>query len=267
MAKTLPPLVIVGFYFAEATKARSLLEAMAESAAKRTLEEVPVDLKQKEKSLLDQLSARDGQWERTSSSETALGEFFHSSLLHSETEVRSIAQILWAHVKPPDILLNLDTSETRLRETPLKDYRYVHFATHVDLPGKVQGINEPFILLGQVENREGDNGFLTMSKVLVLQLRADMVVLSACLTGCGKVMEGEGVVNFARAFQHAGAKSVVVSLWEVASKETADYMTRFYGHLKTGKNRAEALRHARSEMKSLYPNPFLWAPLIIHGEG
>ena len=70
----------------------------------------------------------------------------------------------------------------------------------------MQGVNEPFILLGQTDKREDNDGFLTMSKVLGLELRADMVVLSVCLTGRGKVMEGEGVVNFALAFQHAGAK-------------------------------------------------------------
>ncbi len=181
-------------------------------------------------------------------------------LPETETEVRSIAELFGVAVKPPDILLNLDASESRLQETHLKDYRYLHFATHADLPGKVQGVNEPFILLGQVENRGDDDGFLTMSKVLGLELRADMVVLSACLTGRGKVMEGEGVVNFARAFQHAGAKSVVVSLWEVASQETVEYMERFYGHLKAGKTRTEALRLARSEMKIQVSQPLSSGP-------
>ncbi len=66
---------------------------------------------------------------------------------------------------------------------------YVHFATHADLPGSVQGVNEPFILPGQVDKRKDSDGFLTMSKVLGLELMADMVVLSACLTGRGKLPE------------------------------------------------------------------------------
>jgi CHAT domain-containing protein len=132
---------------------------------------------------------------------------------------------------PPDVLLNLQANETFLKKSPLPDYRYLHFATHAGLPGKVQGIKEPFILLGQVGNEAGDNGFLTLSKVLGLKLKAQMVVLSACVTGRGKVMEGEGVANFARAFQHAGAQSVVVSLWAVASDPAVEYMTLFYGYL------------------------------------
>ena len=72
-----------------------------------------------------------------------------------------------------------------------------------------------------------------------------MVVLSACVTGRGEATEGEGVVNFARAFHQAGARSVVVSLWEVASEAAEDFMRRFYGHLQAGKPKVEALSLAR----------------------
>ena len=95
----------------------------------------------------------------------------------------------------------------------------------------------------------------------------EMVVLSACVTGRGNMIEGEGVVNFARAFQHAGARSVVISLWEVASAVAVEYMKAFYGYLKNGKAKAEALRLARQDIKKKYPNPFYWAVFILHGEG
>ena len=101
----------------------------------------------------------------------------------------------------------------------------------------MQGKKEPFILLGQVENQGKDDGFLTLSEVLELKLRAQMVVLSACVTGRGQVMEGEGVANFARAFQYAGARSVVVSLWQVRSKVAVEFMKIFFGYLKEGKDR------------------------------
>ncbi len=108
---------------------------------------------------------------------------------------------------------------------------------------------------------------MTLSKVLGLKLKARMVVLSACVTGRGKVMEGEGVGNFARAFQHAGARSVLVSLWPVASDPAVEYMTLLYGHLKGGKSRLEALQLARWAIKAKYPQPFFWAVFILHGEG
>ena len=194
-------------------------------------------------------------------------ELEYRPLPETEREVVEISRIMGVEPAPPDVLLSVMANETELKKVKLDNYRYIHFATHADLPGEVQGIYEPFILLGQVENKEGDDGFLTLSEVLGLQLNADMVVLSACLTGRGKVMEGEGVINFARAFQHAGAQSVVVSLWEVASNEAVEYMKTFYGYLKAGKGRAEALGLARKEIKAKYPNPFFWAVFILHGEG
>ncbi|MGB9731234.1 CHAT domain-containing protein [Calditerrivibrio nitroreducens] len=80
-----------------------------------------------------------------------------------------------------------------------------------------------------------------------MKLKAGMVVLSACVTGVGKEVEGEGVVNFARAFQQAGAKAVIVSLWEVASEPAVEYMKTLYSHLKSGKSRAEAMKLTRTE--------------------
>jgi len=207
------------------------------------------------------------EWGKTTSDDKQGKELSYPPLGETENEVRAIAGLFGVKPEPPDILLNQAANETGLKQVPLKNYRYLHFATHGDLPGKVQGINEPFILLGQVENKDQDNGFLTLSKVLGLKLDADMVVLSACLTGRGKVMEGEGVAHMARAFQQAGARSVVVSLWEVASEPAVEYMVAFYTHLKAGKPRAEALRLARQHLKTKYPNPYFWAPFILHGEG
>ena len=206
-------------------------------------------------------------WGKTYRDSAQGQELVYPPLEETEGEVRAIAGLLGVKPSPPDVLLNLQANETFLKKSPLQDYRYLHFATHADLPGKVQGIKEPFILLGQVGNQAGDNGFLTLSKVLGLKLKAQMVVLSACVTGRGKVMEGEGVANFARAFQHAGAQSVVVSLWPVASNEAVEYMTLFYGHLKEGKSRLQALQLARRALKAKYPQPFFWAVFILHGEG
>ena len=188
-------------------------------------------------------------------------------LPETEIEVKEIAKIMGVSPEPPDVLLSVSANETEVRKANLEEYRYIHFATHASLPGMVQGVNEPFILLSQVENHGSDDGFLTLSDVLNLKLNADMVVLSACVTGVGKEVEGEGVVNFARVFQYAGAKAVVVSLWEVASEPAVEYMKIFYGHLKAGKSRSEALKFARNEIKAKYPNPFFWAVFILHGEG
>lgn len=188
-------------------------------------------------------------------------------LPETEEEVRAVAGLFGIAVAPPDVLLNMAASETGLRASFLGDYRILHFATHADLPGKLQSIREPFLLLGQVGNSAGDDGFLTLSEVLDLELGADMVVLSACLTGKGKMMEGEGVASLARAFMHAGSRSVVVSLWEVASVEAVEFMKAFYGRLAVGTGRAEALTLARRDIRTRFPNPYYWAVFILHGDG
>jgi CHAT domain-containing protein/tetratricopeptide (TPR) repeat protein len=188
-------------------------------------------------------------------------------LPETEDEIKEIAKLLGVKTDPPDVLLNIRANETSLRDVSLKDYRYIHFATHAGLPGEVQGVKEPFILLGQVENKRNDDGFLTLSEVLELTLDSDMVVLSACSTGKGRIIAGEGVANFARAFQYAGSRSALVSLWKVASKPAVEFMTTFYSYLQAGNERAESLKRAREEIKAKYPNPFYWAVFVLYGEG
>jgi len=97
----------------------------------------------------------------------------------------------WGLSPPPDILLNLQANGTLFKRSPRQDYRYLHFAIHSDLPRKVQGVKEPFLFQDQLGNQEGHSGFFTLSKVLGPKLKAEMVVLSACLTGQGQVIEGE----------------------------------------------------------------------------
>lgn len=188
-------------------------------------------------------------------------------LPETDREVRQIAALLGASVQPPDILLKQQATEAMLQQSPLGQYRYLHFATHASLPGLIREVQEPFILLGQQDKRSGADGFLTLSEVLDLRLNAELVMLSACVTGVGKEVEGEGVANFARAFQSAGASSVVVSLWEVASEPAVQFMVQFYTHLKQGTSRVESLKLAREQMRRHYPNPFYWGVFVLHGEG
>lgn len=194
-------------------------------------------------------------------------EIFFPPLPETETEVRKVAALLGVAVQPPDVLLQQQATEIMLKRSPLGEYRYLHFATHASLPGMIKEVNEPFILLSQRDKKAGVDGFLTLSEVLDLRLNAELVMLSACVTGVGKEVEGEGVANFARAFQSAGASSVVVSLWEVASEPAVEYVTLFYGYLKQGMRHAQALKLAREQMRKKYPNPFYWGVFVLHGEG
>jgi CHAT domain-containing protein len=107
---------------------------------------------------------------------------------------------------------------------------------------------------------------------------ADLVVLSACNTGLGKLREGESIVGLTRAFFYAGASSVVASLWRVEDQSTSLLMERFYRRLKQGENKSEALRqakvdllHTTVELKALgtrerLASPFYWAAFVIVGD-
>src|SRR5262249_10882378 len=101
-----------------------------------------------------------------------------------------------------------------------------------------------------------------------LKLRSDLVVLSACRTAQGRVLAGEGVQSLARAFFHAGARSLVASLWDVGDRRTAPLMTAFYRRLAAGSTKAEALREAKLELLRENPDlaPRSWAPFVLIGE-
>jgi CHAT domain-containing protein len=185
-------------------------------------------------------------------------------LPETEKEIQVIARFF----QSPKILLGKYANERWLHRVNPRFYRFIHIATHADLAGKIQGINEPFILLGQVENGPQRNGILTLTKVLNLCFDAELVVLSACATGIGKEIEGEGLLNFARAFHYAGARSILVSLWKIGSKETVEFMELFYEYLiKEQKSKAEALSLTRQQIKQKYPHPFFWSAFVLHGEG
>jgi CHAT domain-containing protein len=159
----------------------------------------------------------------------------------------------------------MDATKNELLLTDLGRYRFIHFATHGLLPVE-SGIKEPALILSY-EGKRQDDMLLTLSEILELKLRADMVVLSACNTGSGQVTRAEGVASLGSAFLAAGASSVMVSLWQVADSSTALLMEEFYRNLVSGKSKAVALAAARQTlMAKHYDNPFFWAPFVLTGE-
>jgi CHAT domain-containing protein len=185
-------------------------------------------------------------------------------LPETQTEVDTLASILGVEARPPDVLVGAEASKQSLQKSDLAAYRYLHFATHAVALGDPGVINEPFLVLRQVGNAPDDNGLLTMSEIMDLKLNSDLVVLSACDTGEGDVLEGDGVASLASAFQFAGAQSVVLSLWEVPSEAAVSFMRTFYQELKLGHSKAEALRSGRQATRRLYPNPYYWADFILY---
>ncbi|MBX7222880.1 MAG: CHAT domain-containing protein [Blastocatellia bacterium] len=183
---------------------------------------------------------------------------------------REEAQKIAALVPSGQVKIGLDFDANRelaLNES-LSRYRILHFATH----GLLNSVHPELsgVLLSLVDQKgQPKDGFLRMADVFNLNLPADMVVLSACQTGLGKEVKGEGLVGLSRAFMYAGAERVMVSLWSVNDKATAELMTRFYRKvLKNQQRPAAALREAQLEMlrEPKWKAPFYWAPFILQGE-
>lgn len=108
------------------------------------------------------------------------------------------------------------------------------------------------------------DGVLTVSDPYSLRWDTDLVTLSACETGLGKIASGDDVIGLTRGFLYAGARSIVASLWQVDDAATARLMTSFYRNLETNDKR-EALRLAQIETRASYPQPMYWAAFQVVG--
>lgn len=155
-------------------------------------------------------------------------------------------------------LLNLLSSDQNT-------YQWVVFATHGFFDKNLSGLREPFLALTMVP--PGTDGFLKMSDVMSLRINTDLVALTACQSGLGKELSGEGIMSMGRAFQYSGARSVLMSLWSVVEKPSVMLVESFFKNLKKTKNKSEALKLARQEVRSSgYDHPFFWASFILVGE-
>jgi CHAT domain-containing protein len=147
----------------------------------------------------------------------------------------------------------------------LAQARYLHFAAHGDL-GLGNG-RQPSLVLSLFGIGAGDDdGLLRMDDVTNLRLNADLVVLSACKSGQGRLYGGEGVRGLARAFLHAGSMGVVCTLWSIDDGETADLMIDLYGRLRNREDALDSLRAARVAMIRAGKAPLAWAPFVLIGE-
>jgi CHAT domain-containing protein/Tfp pilus assembly protein PilF len=194
-------------------------------------------------------------------------------LEYSRDEVDGIAK-LFAEGQT-DLYFEGRASEENVKaKDRLSRYRIVHFSAHGLVNEKRPRFSGIVLSLPKVD-KDGaplseEDGLLSAYEILNLKLNADLVVLSACQTGVGKEIKGEGMMGLMRAFMYAGTPSVVVSLWNVNDRSASDLMIRFYKHLwKPGAeklNKAEALREAQLEVIGLGSKPYHWAPFILVGK-
>ncbi len=212
----------------------------------------------------------------TSDSTRTLSYALRKSVRDSEVELKRLpgtrqeAEQILTLVPQQERQQAFDFTASRATATSpsLSQYRIVHFATH----GLLDSINPELsgIVLSLVDQKgASQDGFLRLHDIYNLKLPAELVVLSACQTGLGEEVKGEGLVGLTRGFMYAGAKRVAVSLWNVDDQATAELMGRFYrGMLKENLRPAAALRAAQIEMwkQKQWQAPYYWAAFELQGE-
>jgi len=195
----------------------------------------------------------------------------------TKDEALNIAKLF--NVTPENLYLGEHASRDNLlllnEDQDLYEFRYVLFATHAVLPNELNYIKQPAVLLSYPEK----GGYLTMADVFGLEMNADLVSLSACNTGRGKNVKGEGVKGLSRAFMYAGTPAVSVSLWKVNSQATQQLNQIFFTQLKKKRHLADALRQAKlavlkgeldeefEEFEEIYRHPYFWAGFVVFGDG
>lgn len=155
----------------------------------------------------------------------------------------------------------------RVLKQDLADYRVVHFATHGLINNEHPELSGIVFSLFDEQGRSQD-GFLRLHDIYNMRLPADLVVLSACSTGLGKDVKGEGLIGLTRGFMYAGASSVIASLWKVDDAATAELMKHFYEAMfGKGLTPAAALRDAQLVMSrdQRWQSPYFWAGFVIQG--
>ncbi|MEW6348596.1 MAG: tetratricopeptide repeat protein [Thermodesulfobacteriota bacterium] len=158
-------------------------------------------------------------------------------------------------------------AKSMLFEQDLSPYRSLIFAVHGYLGKNLPRIGEPALAMSLPDKPMGQDGFMRLSEVMALKLNADLVVLPTCRTGLGMHNSGEGAMGMARAFQYAGARSILITLWTVDHISSINLLDAFFRYMRDGKSKREALALAKAEIrKSGYDHPFFWAPFILGGD-
>jgi CHAT domain-containing protein len=197
-----------------------------------------------------------------------------AALPETASEVAAVA----AALKAPDaeIMLAENATEANLRSKSLSDYRILYFATHGVLPGELKCESEPGLVLtppATIAATRSTDGLLDASEIAALELRADLVVLSACNTasdGSGK-LGGETLSGLAEAFFYAGARSLLVSHWQVPSAATARLMTDVFKAVGADPDLSIDNALAQAQLKAIAnpasAHPFFWAAFVLIGDG
>jgi CHAT domain-containing protein len=166
------------------------------------------------------------------------------------------------------VYLGDDAREETVKAEKLDEFRYIHFASHGFIDEAKPGRSGILLSRGP---QSSEDGVLQMGEIMRLKMNADLVTLSACSTGLGKLVSGEGILGLTRAFFYSGARNVTVSLWNVNDSATAALMKTFYANLNRGLPKSAALRQAKLTLlrgkNVTWSQPYFWAAFVLVGEG
>ncbi len=164
-----------------------------------------------------------------------------------------------------EIFVRDAATESQLKNLDLDDFKIIHFAAHSLIDDEIPARSSIVLSL---KNDTMEDGFVQMREIYNLKLNADLVTLSACQTGLGQYIRGEGIEGLNRAFFFAGSSSVLMSLWAVNDQATYQLMERFYTHLRSSSQIVNSLREAKLEMinSETVSHPYYWAGFIVSGE-
>lgn len=186
-----------------------------------------------------------------------------SRLPRTRDEVEYIASLIPRERQR--LYLGKDSTEKAFKQEPLSKYKWIHLATHSLIDERTPSRSAVVLAL---DGNNAEDGFLRATEIADLDLNCDLVILSACETGRGQLLSGEGIIGLSRSFFIAGARSVVVSQWAVSDISTAQLMKDFYQQLVNKVAKAAALREAKLRMLnggSETRHPYYWAPFVIIG--
>lgn len=188
-------------------------------------------------------------------------------LTSSLREAKAIADLT-----PPAehvILTGFDANVEKVKGGSLSDFSIIHFATH-GIFNDEHPESSGLVLSRVDEQGRRREGFLRTDDIYNLRLNADLVVLSACRTGLGHNVNGEGILGITRGFMYAGSRSIVASLWKVSDEATSELMEHFYRAMfRKGLPPSAALRDAKEQMwrQERWHAPYYWAAFVMQGEG
>lgn len=188
-----------------------------------------------------------------------------SELPATESEVKEISQLFASRNISSAMFTGMQANEHLVKSNGLKDYSLLHFATHGIVDENDPQLSRIFLQ----SDSDAEDGNLFAGEIYNLEMDADLVTLSACQTGLGKISKGEGVIGLSRALVYAGAKNIVVSFWSVADESTSILMKNFYRVLleSNSNNYSHNLRQAKLSLlkDQKYAAPYYWAPFILIG--